>query len=202
MLKKILILFFFSFSVSCPGHYDAGIFLKNKHKKIYKKSFCDSEKLFPQMVMIPFFKNATQIVPNCSTYPKHKTALAMMVFYHHWTKWFGDQDLVVKNSLEKVMIEWGVEKRKLKYGYSLKGEKKENIVVVGLTKSNTFIWVWQGYFHKISESSLIHELVHVALRAKNGHGDADHEGDKYEGWTIEHTAMILEAKEMLRSFDI
>ena len=154
------------------------------------------------MVMIPFFKNATQIVPNCSTYPKHKTALAMMVFYHHWTKWFGDQDLVVKNYLEKVMIEWGVEKRKLKYGYSLKGEKKENIVVVGLTKSNTFIWVWQGYFHKISESSLIHELVHVALRAKNGHGDADHEGDKYEGWTIEHTAMILEAKEMLRSFDI
>ena len=48
----------------------------------------------------------------------------------------------------------------------------------------------------------MHELVHLALRAKNGHGDPDHEGTKYNGWTIEHSAMILEAKEMLRSFDI
>ena len=48
----------------------------------------------------------------------------------------------------------------------------------------------------------MHELVHIALRAKYGHGDADHEGTIYSGWTDNHSAMILEAKEMLRSFDI
>tara|TARA_R100000008_G_C3575521_1_gene165023 strand:+ start:490 stop:954 length:465 start_codon:yes stop_codon:yes gene_type:complete len=154
------------------------------------------------MVVVPFFKRATQIVPDCNTYPKHKTALAMMIFYHHWYDWFGDEDLLVKKSLEKVMIEWGLEKKTLKRGYSLKGKLKKHITVVGMTKSNSFIWVWKGYFNKISESSLMHELVHVALRAKYGHGDRDHEGSKYDGWTVDHTAMILEAKETLRSFDI
>jgi len=170
-----MIVFFFASCISCPSHYQPGTFLINK---------------------------ATQIVPNCSTYPKHKTALAMMVFYHHWVRWFGDDNLVVKKSLENIMIEWDVNKKTIKKGYSINGDERENIIVVGLTKSKSYIWVWQGYFHKIAESSLVHELVHVALRAKNGHGDSDHEGNIYHGWTKNHTAMILEAKEMLRSFDI
>ena len=154
------------------------------------------------MVMIPFFERASQLVPNCQTYPKHKTALAMMVFYNYWNRWFGDEDLVVKKALEKVMIEWGTKKRTLKRGFSLEGELRKNITVLGVTRSNSFIWVWQGPFQKISETSLIHELVHIALRAQHGHGDADHEGTKYNGWTVEHTALIIEAKEALRSFDI
>ena len=189
-------------SISCPGHQGAGVFLKSEQKKIYKKSVCNPEKPFPQMIIIPFFDRATQIVPNCETYPKHKTALALMVFYHHWLKWFGDEDLLVKKSLEKVMIDWDTKKRKVKKGFNLEGEPRTDVTINGLTRSKTMIWVWQGNFHRIAESSLMHELVHIALRAKYGHGDADHEGSKYSGWTIEHTAMILEAKESLRSFDI
>ncbi len=201
MLKLLTVLFFAICCVSCPAHRSTS-FLSNKHQKIYKTSSCDPDKSFPQMIMIPFFKRASQLVPNCQTYPKHKTALAMIVFYHHWYDWFGDEDLVVKKALEKVMIEWGTQKRTVKRGFSLKGEARKDITVLGITKSNSFIWVWEGYFHKLSESSLVHELVHVALRAKYGHGDADHEGSKYDGWTTEHTAMILEAKETLRSFGI
>jgi hypothetical protein len=48
---------------------------------------------FPQMVLIPFFENASQIVPNCQTYPKHETALAFFIFYHKWTEYFGDRNL-------------------------------------------------------------------------------------------------------------
>tara|TARA_R100000152_G_C6681184_1_gene115009 strand:- start:102 stop:710 length:609 start_codon:yes stop_codon:yes gene_type:complete len=202
LLKKILTIIVLLCFVSCPGHHNAKNFFSNQKKRIYKSSFCDDKKKFPQMVIIPFFENATQIVPNCNTYPKHKTALALMVFYHHWVKWFGDEDLVVKKSLEKLMIEWSDKKKQIKRGYSLKGEKRENVTVLGITKTNSYIWVWKGYFHKISESSLMHELVHIALRAKYGHGDSDHEGDKYAGWTVNHSAMILEAKEVLRSFDI
>jgi len=201
LLKVLTILLLIFSCVSCPGHQRSS-FLSNKHQKIYKTSYCDPNKPFPQMVVIPFFKSASQIVPNCQTYPKHKTALAMMVFYHYWNRWFGDEDLLVKKALENVMVEWGTKKKNLKRGYSLKGELKNNVTVVGLTKSNSFIWVWQGKFHRIAESSLIHELVHISLRAKYGHGDSDHEGSKYYGWTPEHSAMIIEAKEALRSFDI
>ena len=66
------------------------------------------------MILIPYFKSATQIVPNCKTYPKHQTALAMMIFYHHWLENFGDDDLKVRKALEKVMITWDVEKRTIK----------------------------------------------------------------------------------------
>ena len=202
MLKKILILsFIFSF-VSCPAAQNASIFLYNKKEKIYKTSFCEPKNNFPQMIVLPFFKRATQIVPDCNTYPKHQTALSMMVFYHHWVDWFGDEDLVVKDALENLMIEWSKKKKTVKKGFSLDGKPRKNVTVTGITKTKSYIWVWEGYYHKISESSLIHELVHVALRAKNGHGDSDHEGSKYEGWTTDHSAMILEAKETLRSFNI
>ena len=154
------------------------------------------------MVIIPFFENSTQVMPDCKTYPKYKTALALMVYYHHWSEWFGDDDLVIKNMLEQIMIEWGKEKKYMSSAYNIKGKKINNASIIGITKTNSYIWVWEGYFHKISESSLMHELVHLSLRAKYGHGDRDHEGDKYSGWTEQHTLMILEAKETLRAFNI
>ena len=202
MLRKIFILFFILCCSACFGHSGGASFLSNKHKKIYKRSFCNPEKPFPQMVIIPFFKNATQIVPNCRTYPKHQTALALVIFYHHWLGHFGDDDLKVKNMLEKVMITWDTEKKISKKAYNLKGDVHRGSKVIGLTMSSSTTWVWKGYYHKIAESALMHELVHLSLRAKNGHGDNDHEGTKYDGWTRIHSAMILEAKEMLRSFNI
>ena len=202
MLKKIFVLLFVISCASCPGHQSGTDFLSNNHKKIYKKSVCKPDKPFPQMIILPFLKRATQIVPNCDTYPKHKTALSIMIFYHHWSKDFGDPDLKIKKAMEKVMITWGTKKRTIKKSYNLKGEAHKNATVVGITRSNSVIWVWQGYNHKISESSLIHELVHVALRAKYGHGDSDHEGTKYNGWTFRHTEMILEAKKSLRAFNL
>jgi hypothetical protein len=202
LIKKIFILFFVIICASCPGHQSGTIFLSNNYEKIYKRSVCESDKPFPQMVILPFFKRATQVVPNCDTYPKHKTALAIIIFYHHWLKNFGDDDLKIKKALEKVMITWGVEKRTIKKSYNIRGEAHKNSTVVGITKSDSVIWVWQGYNHKISESSLIHELVHIALRAKYGHGDSDHEGKKYDGWTFRHTEMILKAKESLRAFNL
>ena len=75
-------------------------------------------------------------------------------------------------------------------------------VIIGRAETKESIWVWQGYDHKISESSLTHELVHLALKAKNGSFDADHEGHKYRGWTPAHSAMIVDAKRMMRAFNL
>ena len=205
MIKKItIILFIILCGIACSGH-SGTIFLNNNydHKLIYKSALCDSKKSFPQMILIPYFNQASQIVPNCDTYPVHQTALALFVFYHQWLENFGDQNMEIRGILEKVMIEWDTEKRIGKKGFNLEGERFKDRPILGVVKSPSMIWVWQGYNHKISESALFHELVHLAIRAKNGkHGDPDHEGHKYRGWTTRHSHMIIESKQMLRAFGL
>ena len=201
MLKKIVILLSIVSCFTCSGH-GPNVFLSNNNKAIYKSSVCDPDKSFPQMILIPFFENASQIVPNCQTYPKHQTALAFFVFYHKWTEYFNDNDYAVRGMLQKVMVEWGMEKKISKRGFNLKGQPFKNRVIIGRVESSTMTWVWKGYNHKISESALMHELVHLALKAKNGTADPDHEGSKYRGWTYAHSLMIDECKQMLRAFGI
>ena len=187
--------------ISC-NHKHTTIFFKNKHKIIYKQEQCDEYGSFPQMIVIPYFEKATQVVPNCNTYPVNKTAFAMIIFYHQWLEYFEDNNMAVRGMLENVMIEWGVEKKIVKEAYSVTGEKVKDARVIGLARGGNMMWVWQGYNGRISETSFVHELVHLALRAKNGSGDSDHEGSKYKGWTRAHTNLIVETKNMLRAFEI
>ena len=203
MMKKFIIfLIIVLCSVTCSNH-NSTIFLNNDYKFIYKRPHCNPDKEFPQMILVPYFENASQIVPNCQTYPVHQVALALFVFYHQWLEYFGDNDMAVRGMLERVMIEWGTEKRFSKKGYNTKGEPFTDSNILGIVQSDNMIWVWQGYNHRISESALFHELVHLAIRAKYGeHGDPDHEGPKYRGWTPAHTRMIIETKQMLRAFNI
>ena len=105
--------------------------------------------------------------------------------------------------LEKVMVQWDTDKKISKRGYSLDGKPFEDRTIIGRVESDSMTWVWQGYDHRISQSALFHELVHLSIRAKyGGHGDADHEGPKYRGWTAAHSAMIVETKQMLRAFNL
>ena len=201
MFKKIVILLSLTFCFACSDQ-GPSIFLSNDNKAVYKYS-CDPDASFPQMILIPFFERASQIVPNCQTYPKHKTALAFFVFYHKWTEYFGDRDFAVRGMLEKVVIQWDTDKKISKRGYSLNGEPFEERTIIGRIESDSMTWVWQGYDHRISQSALFHELVHLSIRTKYGeHGDPDHEGPKYRGWTSAHSAMIVEAKQMLRAFGL
>ncbi len=201
MKKKILsILIILFFAVSCNSHNN--VIFSNTYSKIYKNSRCKPSDGFPQMIMVPFFHRATQIVPDCKTYPKHKTALALMVFYHKWQEYFGDDDYAVKELLNKVMIKWGRHLRTIEArGFNLHGEPITKATIQGIVETDTIIWVWQAY-GKISETSLVHELVHISLKASIGTTDPDHEGDVYHGWTPAHTRMIEEAKDMLRAFNI
>ena len=207
MLKKLVIFLSLIACFTCSGH-GTSVFLSNEYKTVYKSSVCDPKKPFPQMVVIPYFENASQIVPNCQTYPKHQTALSLLVFYHQWLEYFEDRNMAVRNMLENVMIEWDMEKREDIGGYDINGKPvDEGRKIIGFVVSNTIIWVWRGYNfdgkHRLSESALIHELVHLSIRAVHGeHGDPDHEGPKYRGWTSAHTRMIIETKRMLRAFDL
>jgi hypothetical protein len=202
LLKRIAVIVFVLCMVSCPGSLVDTSFLANNYKKIYKHSVCDPERPFPQMVVLPYFKNASQIVSDCKVYPKHKTALGLMIFYSHWVEEFGDPKQIVKDALEKIMITWGLEKKSMKRAYSINGKKIKNATIIGLTQGNSVIWVWRGKDFKISKSSFAHELVHVSLRAINGHGDYDHEGSLREGWTEQHTELIIDVKRALDAFGL
>lgn len=202
MSRKIFVVIFILCMVSCPGSLVAPTFLSNDYKKIYKHSVCDPDRSFPQMIILPYFKNATQVVHDCKVYKKYETALALMIFYDHWKSNFGDSNLKVKNALENIMITWGLEKKSMKRAYSINGKKIKNATIIGLTQGNSVIWVWRGKDFKISRSSFAHELVHISLRAINGHGDYDHEGSLREGWTEQHTELIIDVKRALDAFGL
>ena len=167
---------------------------------------CKPDKNFPQMIRLPFFGKATQVVNDCAIYPNYQVAVALLVFYYTWIDYFGDEGYAVSNLLDDIMIEWGPEKKTITKAYNVHGESVLNRKILGMVMSDTMIWVYQrGRFDtdKISDTSLIHELVHVAIRAVGGgSGDPDHEGDKYDGWTPAHTALIREANGVLRSYGI
>ena len=202
MLKKLVILLSLVLCFTCSGH-GTTIFLNNDYRTIYIKTQCDPNKDFPQLIIIPYFEYASQLVPDCNTYPVHQTAFALFIFYHQWMEHFEDHDMAVKTMLEKVMIQWDTKKRVSKKGYNIKGEPYENHKIIGVVETDNIIWVWQGYYHRMSESALIHELVHLSIRAQQGdHGDPDHEGSKYRGWTKAHTRMIIETRQMLRAFEL
>ena len=87
--------------VTC-NNQNSTIFLNNDYKVIYKRSSCKPNKENPQMISIPYFDNAAQVMPNCQTYPVHQTAFALFLFYHQWLKYFEDNDMAVRGVLEKV----------------------------------------------------------------------------------------------------
>ena len=94
------------------------------------------------------------------------------------------------------MIEWGVEQRFVASAYDTRGRLVKNAEAFGLAIAPTIIWV-KADSRWISETSLVHELVHVALWAKNGTPDPDHEGHQVKGWTPKHTGFIARVNRKL-----
>ena len=164
---------------------------------------CDSTKRTPQMVRIPHFSKAWQVVSDCQYYNSEDVATAMVVFYISWKGEFGDPNLVVWHAMNNLFVDWGEQLRPLKRGYDVDGNLVTDGRARGLVLSKSSIWVWITMTNRISGTAFVHELVHVSIRAKNGkHGDADHEGTKYEGWTSRHTEFIKKTNNILDSFNL
>ena len=71
------------------------------------------------------------------------------------------------------------------------GSYRRDVRVIGITHTKSTVWVKKDNKTKICNSSLTHELVHASIWAiKETDADPDHLGDKYVGWTVDHSAMI------------
>jgi hypothetical protein len=140
-----------------------------------------------QMVKLPYFSSAWQIQTNEFPTP-YSVSTALKVFYNYWVYEFGDEELKLQAALDGLMVEWKEEPRK-GTGYNILGMRATG-TVKGVAMSPGYIWVWQGQEKKLSSSALVHELIHVAIWASQGHSDPDHEGNKYKGWTPKHSEFM------------
>ena len=154
------------------------------------------------MVKIPYHENTWQIKEKNSWPSKNDVSVAMKIFYREWKKSFGDPDRKVYEALNKLMIEWHDPRERKILGYSMDGKMLRGRVR-GTALSPTYITIRKTAYKRIASTSLVHELVHVALwNSGNILGDPDHEGMKYSGWTRKHTIFIKNLNNLLANIDI
>lgn len=153
-------------------------------------------KSFPQMIEIPGFVNAWQLVNSCSSHPAEKTSIAMSIFLKEWEEEFG-RTYRVRDNLNTILISWSRE-RKSGSGYSTSGDYLHSADYSGLTITKGTVWVKVKDAERICESSLAHELAHASIWALKGtDGDPDHLGREYRGWTTETSLVVQRTNEKL-----
>ncbi len=158
---------------------------------------CDETKTSIQKVKLPFLNNTWQLQTNCGLHNREDVTWSIITFYVKWKKHFGDVDDRVKRMINNITIEWDENTKIVGPIYDIRGDMLDISEVVGLCVSHNRVWVWVGKNKKISDSALIHELVHAALWVANNNPDADHEGDSEPGWTKKHTSFIYEVNKIL-----
>ena len=161
-----------------------------------KFSTCDPYKDGPQMLKLPVLENAWVTVSHCYFPSTKDITYAIIVFEDEWTKAFG-KSVALNIALNNLFVEIS-EADKSVTGYTVTGTKYVNAPIIGLTRTPRWIWVYSKPGKFLCQTSLVHELVHVAIWShKVTDGDPDHEGDKYSGWTDKHTAFIASVNETL-----
>jgi hypothetical protein len=158
---------------------------------------CDPESIFPQANPLPYYTNALQTQFSCEFYEKDYVAWTMYIFYELWEKEFGDPDKKIKDAFNNLEIRWGKERREVHNVYDINGNFFETSSVSGLMESPYIVWV--GIENDISDTSFVHELVHVALAHTCGSADPDHEGDKFACWSIRHSMFIDDLNKRLKN---
>ena len=157
-----------------------------------------------QMVVLPHSDYSWQIKSDDNAPDVARVSQAIIIFYRQWQLRFGDPHDKIKKNLYQLMIEWSPEEKIFENkGYDIKGHTVRRGVVKGMTLCPTYIWLRTNEYKRVFASSLVHELVHVALWSQTcGRGDPDHEGPKYKCWTRKHTMFIKHLNDLLVKFDI
>lgn len=165
---------------------------------------CSCGGVQQQMVNLPHSSHAWQIKVGTEAPDAKRVSQAIIIFYRQWYHTFGDRQNKIKKNLDEIMIQWSSKKKVLaNIGHNIKGEKINRGVVKGMALTPTYLWLRTNEYKRVFASSLVHELVHVALWSQGCRaGDPDHEGGKYQCWTKQHTNFIQHLNELLFKFDL
>jgi len=179
-LFRILVLTFFLFLGSCSG-------------------------IQKQMVNLPYSPYSWQIVVAGEAPSPIRVSQAVTIFYQKWKKTFGDRENRIKKNLDELMIEWSSEDK------SIESRERNRMgqtvitrtIIKGMTVCPTYVWLKTNFYKRVYASSLIHELVHVALWTQvcKG-GDPDHEKGYPPCWTKQHNDFIRHVNGILLHRDI
>tara|TARA_B100001094_G_scaffold51531_1_gene47020 strand:+ start:1997 stop:2587 length:591 start_codon:yes stop_codon:yes gene_type:complete len=128
---------------------------------------------------------------------------ALDVFVNEYSEEFRIEKSKVWFLLKDLKIEFSAIPKTVNAAYDINGELLTGEVPVsGLAMNKDLIWV-EIRTSQIWSSSLIHEIVHVIIWRKNiVHGDPDHEGPDFSGWTKEHTKLIKRVNKILLNAEI
>tara|TARA_Y100000592_G_scaffold97089_1_gene167004 strand:+ start:435 stop:1040 length:606 start_codon:yes stop_codon:yes gene_type:complete len=165
-------------------------------------SRCNDFGEMPQMVAVPGFPSVWQVMYSCDEYPREKTAIALQTFRRSWEEVFGTT-AAVDAVFADLLITWQGPSAEDYAAYSTDGTYHTNVSLRGVTLSDSMIIVFQsagGFDHheRICESALAHELIHAVIWKINGeHGDPDHLGKEFPGWTPDHGMVIQKTNDYL-----
>ena len=193
-------IFIFTIAVSCIGSTWSP--KKSSVRQNSQLGECDPWKSGPQMIKLPVFSNAWQIVSECDRHEREAVTIAMIFFYKEWQHTFGDSSNSVWMALNTLLIEWSqLDKRATAHDMSEK--LRYEAALAGAALTSGMIWVRPGHNVPVCETAFVHELVHIAIWSQKGtDGDPDHLGDKYTGWSVDHAALIQRVNDQLCSLSI
>ena len=151
---------------------------------------------FPQLIPIPGFHNAWQLIHSCESHSAEKTAIAMHLFLDAWEEKFG-VSMAVRTNLHSIFVEYSRDEKK-GGGFDASGNYLPSASYGDLTIAKGVVWVKMRPGERLCESSFVHELVHASIWSIKGtDGDPDHLGKKHFGWTTDHFLLIQEVNESL-----
>ena len=165
---------------------------------------CDALSYDPQMLKVPRFEKSYIIIDDCAMMDRQRVSIAMYTFLQIWNEHFPNQvsGQKVDAALNSLLISFD-STEKTANAYTSDGTYGEGLPVSGLTLTPGWVWVKMAPGDRLCKSSLVHELVHVAIWSLNkSHGDPDHLGRKYPGWTLRHNLVIQETNKVLCEWGI
>lgn len=158
-----------------------------------------------EMINLPYSPHSWQIVDSSMAPSSQRVSQAITIFYNQWEKTFGDKEGRIKKNLDQLMVEWSSEE---KTHEKIERNRKGQIIITrkiikGMTICPTYIWLKTNQYRRVFASSLVHELVHVALWTQVCRGgDPDHEAGYPACWTSQHTKFIKHVNKILLELDI
>ena len=177
---------------------------------------CKKEVLTPSIVhfdcrtsaiekQIPALPNVIMAANRCDdwVFDTQKLSEAVHIFAREYSESFDLEKQLVINKLAGLKITVSAIPRTVRAAYDINGKFLEKEVPVnGLALDKNNIWV-EVKTSKIHHSALAHELVHIIIwRDQVYHGDPDHEGEQFSGWSKKHTALIKKVNSILLDLDI
>ncbi len=154
---------------------------------------------------LPNLPNIRMLADRCEDYVFNieKLSEAIHIFAQEYSQDFDIDRSVVLSRLTGLRITVSAIPRTVDAAYDINGKYLKNKVPVnGLAIDKDNIWI-EVRTSNISSTALIHELVHIMIwRDQIYHGDPDHEGKEFSGWSKRHTEVIHRVNNILLDLNI